>query len=594
MCADHSISAPAPVKPGGPVACVAAKAHICRALQSSGIRGLDYRTRPALKRSGFDPEQVREFLNLYAPVHLGHGRQTPDQYRDGRGWTNLQAEEWELKRYFGVGLFLAHATAPRGRFAVAALSADYTRTITIDLDAGADLEARYESVRATLGEPSAVTGTPSGGLHLHYIGTEDRRSETLYPLLVAKLQAAGVDVAPGAVEVFPRPTRAGASRALLRVPFVSFRWVADAGADLATGRMLDPGSLEPLHTKPAEGVALFVAAKRHDWVVRWKLENYNGSQPAPAPRVHVAGRRVPASGDLDAWQRLRDSTTPADAELTCAQYAGPDFVKKTAALEAHGLQSSGQRHNASRMLGFSWALRGLAETPAGAGELSRGWLLGKHNGVSAAFNRRQDVALEDSRKAAEWGAESFFSGTKSPPGAPSTRRSSRPQARRRHQVTEADVRYLSRRVLAVAPLSDRKSWRSQGLWRETVAMAALLERVGVDGRRRLPLSKAELLKLPGWSGGRRGTYAANVELAAAVGLWTLDTEGVQSPAPAKRRPRFWRITWRFRGPRGFRPRWESHVPRREELLSLSACTKTVQQEVGYGRQTFPTSDRAPP
>ena len=50
----------------------------------------------------------------------------------------------------------------------------------------------------------------------------------LYPLLVAKLQAAGVDVAPGSVEVFPRPTKPGARRALLRVPFVAFRWVADA------------------------------------------------------------------------------------------------------------------------------------------------------------------------------------------------------------------------------------------------------------------------------------------------------------------------------------------------------------------------------
>ena len=204
MCANPSTGVPVPVNWNGGNAF---PAH-------SGTRGLDYRTREALERqSGFSPAQVREFLDLYAPVYRGHGRQNPDQYRGGLGWTNLQAEDWGRKRHFGAGLFRAHATD--GKFAIAALSPDYTQVITLDLDAGViDLEARYRSVRETLGEPSAVIGTPSGGLHLHYIGTDDRRTETLYPLLVAKLQAAGVEVAPGSVEVFPRPTKPGARRAL--------------------------------------------------------------------------------------------------------------------------------------------------------------------------------------------------------------------------------------------------------------------------------------------------------------------------------------------------------------------------------------------
>ena len=45
------------------------------------------------------------------------------------------------KRHFGAGLFRAHATD--GKFAIAALSPDYTQVITLDLDAGViDLEAR--------------------------------------------------------------------------------------------------------------------------------------------------------------------------------------------------------------------------------------------------------------------------------------------------------------------------------------------------------------------------------------------------------------------------------------------------------------------
>ena len=127
-----------------------------------------------------------------------------------------------------------------------------------------------------------------------------------------------------------------------------------------------------------------------------------------------------------------------------------------------------------------------------------------------------------------------------------------------------------------------------------MAMASLLEHVGADGRRRLPLNKAELLELPGWTGGGRGNYAANVELAVAVGLLVLAVEGTQSPKWADRRPRQWRIVWRFRGPQGFR-RWRArHVHRIEELHPLPVCTESVQQEGGYGRQTLPTSDRAPP
>ena len=42
-------------------------------------RALDARTRRALKRGGLDdPAEVLEFLELVAPIHCGHGRQTPD------------------------------------------------------------------------------------------------------------------------------------------------------------------------------------------------------------------------------------------------------------------------------------------------------------------------------------------------------------------------------------------------------------------------------------------------------------------------------------------------------------------------------------
>ena len=91
------------------------------------------------------------------------------------------------------------------------------------------------------------------------------------------------------------------------------------------------------------------------------------------------------------------------------------------------------------VLGRWWVMCSLATTPDAAGALAVAWLRTKHNGASSTYNRHKDVALEDFRRAAEWGAETFR-GTKSPPRAPSTRRSSRPQARRRHQVTEADVR----------------------------------------------------------------------------------------------------------------------------------------------------------
>ena len=552
-------------------------------------RALDTRTRAALERHGFDAEQVLEFLDLVAPVFFGHGRQTPDQYRDGRGWTNLQAARWENKRYFGPGLFLAHCTA--GKEAVAALSPDYARVITIDIDAGDDLEERYRSVREVLGEPSALIATPGGGLHLHYVSSAPRWTATIYPLLVAKLQATGVDVAPGSVEVFPRPTKPGARRALLRVPFVSFRWVAAATDELATGRMLDLATLEPLHTKPAEGVALFVAAQRQDWAVRWRLENYNNesSQHAPAPRVHAPRSRGYA--DLDSWRHMRDSTTPADAEITREQYTGEDFARVTAALEAHGLQGPGQRHRAATMGGFSSAMRGLAKTPDEAGALAVALLLAKHNGVSATYNRSPAAAIEDTRAAAIWGAESYFSKSKQPP--PSTRRSRRPQARHRHELTGGERRYLSRRVRAAAPVSARKCWRSRQLCRATVAMASLLERIGADGRRQMTISKAELVGLEGWSGGRWGTYSANVALASALGIWRLEREAVISPIWTARRPRMWRILWTFRGPRGYRAQSESHIPHKKIAIQ-KPCVQKQEDNGTYGLPDLQASSRAPP
>ena len=551
-------------------------------------RALDARGRADFERHGFDPEQALEFLDIVAPIFRGHGRQTPDQFSGKRGWTNLQGDDWDRKRYFGPGLLLAHFVG--GKFAVAACSADYSKLVSVDIDAGADLEDRYKSVRETLGDPSALIASPSGGLHLHYVSTVHRWTATIYPLLLSKLQAAGIEVAPGRVEIFPRPTKPGARRALLRLPFVGFRWVCDSGADLATGRMLDLDTLEPVHRAAAEGVALFVGARREDWAVMWKLENYNGSsQHAPrVPAPRSPAKRSPAPrgyGDLSQWQRLRDSTTPADAELTREQYTGEDFARVAAALEAHGLQAAGQRHAACRMLGFGFCMRGLADTAQDAGDLAVAWLHTKHNAVSATYNRSPAAAVADARAAAIWGAESFFSKSKQPPPAP--RRSSRPQARQRHELTTGDHRYLARLVDAAAPLSARKGWHPRQRWRATVAMTSLLEHVGADGRRRLPLSKAELLELPGWTGGSRGTYESNVSLAAALGLWTLDAEGVQSPMWAARRPRRWRILWTFRGRRSYQARLQSHVPRYIRILTRAVLTKRgnpATRNGTYGRR----------
>jgi len=537
-----------------------------------GARGLDFRTREALERqAGFDPDQVRELLELIAPVYRGHGRQNPEQYRHGRGWSNLQAEDWGRKRFTGAGLFRAHATG--GKFAIAALSPDYAHVITLDLDAGADLEARYRAVCKTLGDPSAVVGTPGGGVHCHYIGTEARRTETFYPLLVAKLQAAGVEVAPGKVEVFPRPTKPGARRALLRVPFVAFRWVADAGADLATGRMLDTGTLEPLHTQPAEGVALFVAARRRDWVVLWELEKCVDLHDTPRRPRYQGGRPL----DLDNVERLRATTTPADADITRQQYTGEDFARVAAALEAHGLQGPGQRHHAGLILGRWWFMRGLATTPEVAGALAVAWLRSRHNGASSTFNRNPAAALDDFRLAAEWGAATTGQKkhAKKPPGR-----------RKPHQVTEADVRHLSKRVRALVPR------RSQ--WRATVAMAALLEHLAAEGRRLLPIGKSDLISLPGWSGGTRGTYADNVELAAAVGLWELEAEAVWSMKRTRRRARQWRILWRFRGPRAPFSGRACFVPRKKNLLSPPVYSQRAQATSPHQWQVATSCDRGPP
>ena len=555
-------------------------------------RALDARTRRALKRGGFDdPAEVLEFLELVAPILVGHGRQTPAQYHDKLGWSNLQSEDWGRKRYAGVGLFLSHATG--GTFAVAACCADYSRVVTIDLDAGAELEARYQLVRETLGAPSAVIGSPGAGLHVHFISTEPRWTATVYPLLAAKLRAAGVEVAAGSCEIFPRPPKPGASRALLRLPFVSFRWVIDAGADLSTGRMLDPDTLEPLHRTPAEGVALFVGARREDWAVRWELERFNNSGQH-APRVHVP--RCHASGgyaDLDSWRRLRDSTTPADAELKREQYKGEEFARVTAALEKHGLQAAGQRHSGSMMVGYSLAMRGMVATAADAGEGAAGWLQCRHNGLSSTYNRSPAIALADTRAAAAWGAQRYFD-TKATPAAPAKRRGNHPQARHRHEVTDAERRYLGRLVRGRSPVSARKCWRSRQLWRATVAMVSLLELVGADGRRRLSLSKAQLLELPGWSSGGAGTYSRNVALAEAVGLWRLTAEGIQSPAPSKRRPRQWLITWSFRGSRSFPARRDCQLPHKKISKPLSVCTEAVRLEGAYGRPDLLAISRAPP
>ena len=374
---------------------------------------------------------------------------------------------------------------------------------------------------------------------------------------------------------------------LLRVPFVGFRWVIDAGAHLSAGRILNPDTLEPLHTKPAEGVALFVAARREDWAVRWELEKYNGSGQ------HAPRSQVGAAGDLDTARRMRDSTEPVDAELTRAQYTGEDFARVTAALEAHGLQSPGQRHNVVRMLGFSWAARGLVKTPTDAGELAAAWLQSKHNGASETYNRSPAAALEDTRRAAAWGAASFLNG-KGSPAAPVKRPSNRSQTRQRHEVTDAERRYLCRLVRGRSPVSARKCWRPRQLWRATVAMVSLLEHVGADGRRRLPLARAELLELPGWSSGSRGTYSANVALASALGILRLEREAVISPIPAARRPRKWRVVWTFRGRRSYQPRSESHVPHIKKPIQPHVFRLSGKQEASYGRPELLTTSRAPP
>lgn len=227
-----------------------------------------------------------------------------------------------------------------GRYWVGPVPKVHTRTLVFDLDIDGGMERRAEKVRRAFPEAEPLAfSTPRGGIHLDYILEAPCWSDRVAEFGKSRLAEAGIELAPGKVEVYPAGERA------IRAPL---------GRDCF---LLDPQSLKPVSFDREENL--------------WTLDEL--LMTARYDRLEIPAEYGAAE-------------LPAEAPRRRLRRAGGDFMLEVDRLLRTGLTGPRQRNGA--FLKLCWwlhVIRGLTG-PAAEAELWA-WIQAHHNGQSREFNR---------------------------------------------------------------------------------------------------------------------------------------------------------------------------------------------------------------
>ena len=239
-----------------------------------------------------------------------------------------------------------------------------TRHVCIDLDTSGDdtedLRARMRRVVAALGDPTFVVSSPSGGAHVLYLLSAPARPFDLRAprsrdgAVVRLLEAQGLALEAGRVEVYPAGRMIDEGENVCRLPFGVGSW------------LLDPVDLDPL-APGRQGVD----------ALRWVRERLaDGALP-----VVDAADWIAAADALPRPVPRRAAAAPSTSRLREAERHAAPF--------ADGLREFGTRERATAAQAFLWQAQGVAEQDAVA--RIREWLPAHHNGKSRTWNRTRNT-----------------------------------------------------------------------------------------------------------------------------------------------------------------------------------------------------------
>jgi len=236
-----------------------------------------------------------------------------------------------------------------------------TDYLILDLDAGDDLLARYDTVRSVLALPSLLfRSSRSGGLHAYWFlsaAVELHELRTMHGqggAVMRLLAASGLHEADGRMEVYPRGHyRQYGVQNRVRLPFGS------------GSRLLDPHTLQPLTGgRPGEDLRL----------VRSMFE------VGQLCRLDVRELRQRAAG----CPAVRTRSAPSTQQLARAPSAGVCPVSDSDGCWHDGLTGPGQLNTATASLAFQMRRDGVPEEAASDRIVA--WLHERHGGHSRTYN----------------------------------------------------------------------------------------------------------------------------------------------------------------------------------------------------------------
>jgi hypothetical protein len=252
------------------------------------------------------------------------------------------------------GIFLTDtkiAAHLEGRYWVGPVPKTFTRSIILDLDRGRNwksLDRRTEQVRAAFPEADPlIFSTPRGGRHLHFM-IRPAWSDRTAAFTKERLSEAGVELAPGEVEVFPAGAKA------IRAPL---------GRDCF---LLDKDTLKPV--SPDRETNLYTL----DEIL--EAEGYD---------------RLAIPEEYQAAELPQTLQTPQRATRRRTERSGSEYMLQVDRLLREGLWRPSQRHDA--LCELNW-YHHVIERKSGnqvAGILWT-WIQEKHNGLSQDYRTKPD------------------------------------------------------------------------------------------------------------------------------------------------------------------------------------------------------------
>ena len=232
-----------------------------------------------------------------------------------------------------------------GQYYVGPVNRTFAASLAIDLDAHdgrhrRTLDRRMDKVMSAFPEAAPlVFSTPGGGRHLHYMLDRPGWSACVHAFGTNRLRAAGVELGPGSVEVFPDGDRA------LRAPLGRDCWLLDVDSRL-----------------PVDG---------------HRAANLD------------ALRGILERGQYDTLTIPEDYGATAEPLALPTRRRGSSFMAECDRLLSQGLPGPGTRNDS--LMKLRWLFMAVWNLPPDRAELELwAWLQNGHNGHSRDYNASPD------------------------------------------------------------------------------------------------------------------------------------------------------------------------------------------------------------